>query len=189
MEEELVRTTLLEMKERSLKFTMDDLARKLHVSKTSIYKVVKSKEELVRLVMHWEMERFSQKTKELLYGKGSVNKRLMAFCGLFFETFWYLPEGVNEDLKSHYRDIWEEWNVYRRGRLDDMMLLLEEGVRKGEYRNVNLPVVRHCVFCAAEGLTDPEFLKENNITGRDALEALEDIMLNGLKAKDGEVRK
>lgn len=194
MEEELVRATLREMKERSLKFTMDDLARKLHVSKSSIYKVVKSKEDLVRLVMHWAMERFSQKSKEFLYGEGPVNRRLMAFCGLFFETFWYLPEGVNEDLMTHYRDIWQEWDTYRRGRLDDMIILLDEGVRKGEYRKVNLPVVRQCVFSAAEGLTDPLFLKENNMTGRDALEALEDIMLNGLKAKEspmdtGEDRK
>ena len=51
MKDRLVQATLEEMKSRSLKFTMDDLARKLHVSKSSIYKMVESKEDLVRLVI------------------------------------------------------------------------------------------------------------------------------------------
>ena len=183
MKDRLVKATLEEMKSRSLKFTMDDLAKKLHASKSSIYKVVRSKEDLVRLVMHWAMERFDRRAEDLVHGKGSVNSRLMAFCGLFFETFWYLPDAVNEDLQNRYEDIWQEWNGYRERKFDDMMALLKEGVDKGEYRRVNLPVVRQCVFYAAQGLTNPEFLKEMNMTGKDVLELLEDIMLKGLEAR------
>lgn len=183
MKDRLVKATLEEMKSRSLKFTMDDLAKKLHASKSSIYKVVRSKEDLVRLVMHWAMERFDSRAASLIHGEGAVNSRLMAFCGLFFETFWYLPDAVNEDLQNRYEDIWQEWNQYRESKFDDMMALLKEGVDRGEYRKVNLPVVRQCVFYAAQGLTDPEFLKEMNMTGKDVLELLEDIMLKGLEAR------
>ncbi|MGN0954205.1 TetR/AcrR family transcriptional regulator [Dialister sp.] len=186
MKDRLVKATLEEMKARSLKFTMDDLARKLHASKSSIYKMVDSKESLIRLVMHWAMERFDRKAEALVHGKGPVNSRLMAFCGLFFKTFWYLPDAVNEDLEMRYEDIWEEWQAYREAKFDDMMALLKEGVDKGEYRRVNLPVVRQCVFYAAQGLTNPDFLKEMNMTGKDVLELLEDIMLKGLeKREDG----
>ena len=85
----------------------------------------------------------------------------------------------------------EGMDRYREARFDDMMALLKEGVEKGEYRNVNLPVVRQCVFYAAQGLTDPAFLKEMNMTGQDVLELLEDIMLKGLEAhkQDGEDKK
>lgn len=69
MKERLVQATLEEMRTRSLKFTMDDLARKLHASKSSIYKVVDSKEDLIRLVMHWAMEKFDRKSAELLHGR------------------------------------------------------------------------------------------------------------------------
>ena len=184
MKDRLVQATLEEMKSRSLKFTMDDLARKLHVSKSSIYKMVESKEDLVRLVMHWAMERFDRKAETLLHGEGPVNRRLMAFCGLFFDTFWYLPDAVNEDLESRYEDIWKEWESYRESKFDDMVALLKEGVDKGEYRKVNLPVVRQCVFYAARGLTDPDFLRKMNMTGRDVLELLEDIMLKGLEKRN-----
>lgn len=183
MKDRLVKATLEEMKSRSLKFTMDDLAKKLHASKSSIYKIVDSKKDLVHLVMHWAMERFDSRAESLVHGKGSVNSRLMAFCGLFFETFWYLPDAVNEDLQNRYEDIWQEWNQYRESKFDDMMALLKEGVDRGEYRKVNLPVVRQCVFYAAQGLTDPEFLKEMNMTGKDVLKLLEDIMLKGLEAR------
>ena len=191
MKDRLVKATLEEMKARSLKFTMDDLAKKLHASKSSIYKIVDSKKDLVHLVMHWAMERFDSRAKSLVHGDGPVNSRLMAFCGLFFETFWYLPEAVNEDLQNRYEDIWQEWNQFREAKFDDMMALLKEGVEKGEYRNVNLPVVRQCVFYAARGLTDPAFLKEMNMTGQDVLELLEDIMLKGLEAhkQGGEDKK
>lgn len=190
MKERLVQATLEEMRTRSLKFTMDDLARKLHASKSSIYKVVDSKEDLIRLVMYWAMEKFDRKSAELLHGEGPVNRRLMAYCGLFFHTFWYLPDAVNEDLEARYEDIWKEWDQYREARFDDMMALLKEGVDKGEYRKVNLPVVRQCVFSAARGLTNPDFLREMNMTGRDVLEILEDIMLKGLqKRDDGKMEK
>ena len=184
MKERLVQATLEEMRTRSLKFTMDDLARKLHASKSSIYKVVDSKEDLIRLVMHWAMEKFDRKSAELLHGEGPVNSRLMSYCGLFFHTFWYLPDTVNEDLEARYEDIWKEWDRYREARFDDMMALLKEGVEKGEYRKVNLPVVRQCVFSAARGLTDPDFLRKMNMTGRDVLELLEDIMLKGLEKRN-----
>lgn len=184
MKERLGQATLEEMRTRSLKFTMDDLARKLHASKSSIYKVVDSKEDLIRLVMHWAMEKFDRKSAELLHGEGPVNSRLMSYCGLFFHTFWYLPDTVNEDLEARYEDIWKEWDRYREARFDDMMALLKEGVDKGEYRKVNLPVVRQCVFYAARGLTDPDFLRKMNMTGRDVLELLEDIMLKGLEKRN-----
>lgn len=184
MKERLVQATLEEMRTRSLKFTMDDLARKLHASKSSIYKVVDSKEDLIRLVMYWAMEKFDRKSAELLHGEGPVNSRLMSYCGLFFHTFWYLPDTVNEDLEARYEDIWKEWDRYREARFDDMMALLKEGVDKGEYRKVNLPVVRQCVFYAAQGLTDPDFLRKMNMTGRDVLELLEDIMLKGLEKRN-----
>lgn len=186
MKERLVKATLEEMKVRSLKFTMEDLARKLHASKSSIYKIVDSKEDLIRLVMHWAMERFDKEAEPLLHGDGPVNSRLMDFCGLFFRTFWYLPDEVNEDLEMRYEDIWKEWDAYRESKFDAMMGLLKEGVDKGEYRQVNLPVVRQCVFYAAQGLTDPDFLKEMNMTGKDVLELLEDIMLKGLEKRDND---
>ena len=81
MKDRLVQATLEEMESRSLKFTMDDLARKLHASKSSIYKIVDSKEDLIRLVMHWAMDKFDRKAVELLSGQGPVNQRLMAYCG------------------------------------------------------------------------------------------------------------
>ena len=91
---------------------------------------------------------------------------------------------MNEDLEARYEDIWKEWDRYREARFDDMMALLKEGVDKGEYRKVNLPVVRQCVFYAARGLTDPDFLRKMNMTGRDVLELLEDIMLKGLEKRN-----
>ena len=111
MKDRLVQATLEEMESRSLKFTMDDLARKLHASKSSIYKIVDSKEDLIRLVMHWAMDKFDRKAAELLSGQGPVNRRLMAYCGLYFHTFWYLPDAVNEDLEARYEEIWKEVSV------------------------------------------------------------------------------
>ena len=182
MKERLIKATLEEMKTRSLKFTMDDLARKLHASKSSIYKVVDSKEDLIRLVVHWAMDICERKEEILIHGKGPVNSRLIEFCGLFFKTFWYMPKPVYEDLQNKYEDIWKEWDDYRESKFDDIMRFLEEGVKTGEYRPVNLKIVRQCVFHAAWGMTDPKFLAEMNMTGSDMLEALEDIILNGLKA-------
>lgn len=183
MEEKLVRATLELMMARSLKFTMDDLAKKLHVSKSTIYDIVDSKEDLIRLVMHKAIDKFNREKEPILHGEGPVTTRLMQLCGLYFHTVWYLPDVVMEDLQYRYDEISAEWEAFKEAGFDDMVSLLQEGVDKGEYRKVNVMAVRQIIFCAAKGLTDPEFLRKSGMTSRALMDVLEDVMLKGLEKR------
>lgn len=184
MEEKLIRATIELMMARSLKFTMDDLARKLHVSKSTIYDMVDSKEDLIRLVMHWGMDKFEREKEPFLHGEGPVTTRLLQLCELYFHTVWYLPDVVMEDLEYRYEDIYEEWQQFKEDKFEDMVALLQEGVDKGEYRKVNVMVVRQIIFSAAKGLTNPDFLKKSGMTSRALMDILEDVALKGLEKRD-----
>ena len=58
--EELIRAAIEEIKIHSLRFTMEDLTRMLKVSKTSLYKFVALKDELVSAVVDEMISAFNR---------------------------------------------------------------------------------------------------------------------------------
>ena len=61
------------------------------------------------------------------------------------------------------------------------MDLLKEGVTQGSFREVNLNVLRMILITSTKNLTDPVFLKEQNMTGSDVMRVLEEIILKGIE--------
>lgn len=182
--ERLLKAAYEEMKLHSLKFTMDDIAKRLRASKSSVYKVVSSKGDLISLLME-ERKRWFDEEKEALFSEeSSVKSRLMHFCSMIFKTFWDFPDGFYADFEMKYPKLCADWYNYREEKLDDIMVLLREGVEKGEFRDVNLLVVRQTILWATRGLTDRKFLEESNLTAQDAMVMLEDVLRKGLEQGD-----
>lgn len=181
MSSRLLTVTEEEIRLHSVKFTMDDIARKLRMSKSTLYQQASSKAVLVKMVCEDIKERFEEEKGKLLSSSLPVKEKLLQYCQLFVDRFWSWPDGVYQDIEIHYADIWEDWITFKLREFDTMMELLEEGVRQGEFRPVNLKVLRLVLITATRQLNDPVFLKEQNMTGSDVMHALEDIMLKGIE--------
>ena len=50
MNEKVILAAIEEMKIHALRFTMEDLTKRLHMSKTSLYKIVNTKENLIAVL-------------------------------------------------------------------------------------------------------------------------------------------
>ena len=83
MEQRLIDATLEEMKLHSLKFTMDDLTRRLHISKTSLYKMTKSKEQLIAAIIDYIIAEFKTKEAIILQTKQSIPEKILAIVKIY----------------------------------------------------------------------------------------------------------
>ena len=178
--EKLIRATIEEIKVRSLRFTMEDLTRRLRVSKSSLYKVVSSKDEVISGVIGWLIDSFNSKEAEILKGDSPILDKLKTFT----QTFMSLTQGFDSsmygDLQRYYPSEWEKWISFREDKIAVFMKLLQEGIDDGVLRPVNSAVVYQCLSASMSAIASPEFLGSSNLTYSQAVDTLQDIVFNGL---------
>ena len=181
MDEQLIAAAKEEMRLHSVKFTMDDIARKLHISKSTLYQKASSKAVLIRMVCLEDQEAFRKAKEALMMKKDTARGRLLSYCRLFVETLWAMPDGFYQDIEIHYPEIWKMWMDFKYEEFDYMMELLKAGVAAGAFRKVNLTILRMILITSTHHLNDADFLREQNMTGTDVMNALEDIILHGIE--------
>lgn len=181
MDEQLIAAAKEEMRLHSVKFTMDDIARKLHISKSTLYQKASSKAVLIRMVCLADQEAFRKAKEALMMKKDTARGRLLSYCRLFVETLWAMPDGFYQDIEIHYPEIWKMWMDFKYEEFDYMMELLEAGVAAGAFREVNLTILRMILITSTHNLNDADFLREQNMTGTDVMNVLEDIILHGIE--------
>lgn len=181
MDEQLIAAAKEEMRLHSVKFTMDDISRKLHISKSTLYQKASSKAVLIRMVCLADQEAFRKAKEALMRKKDTARGRLLSYCRLFVETLWAMPDGFYQDIEIHYPEIWQMWMDFKYEEFDYMMELLEAGVAAGAFREVNLPILRMILITSTHNLNDADFLREQNMTGTDVMNVLEDIILHGIE--------
>ena len=181
MDEQLIAAAKEEMRLHSVKFTMDDIARKLHISKSTLYQKASSKAVLIRMVCLADQEAFRKAKEALMRKKDTARGRLLSYCRLFVETLCGMPDGFYQDIEIHYPEIWKMWMDFKYEEFDYMMELLEAGVAAGAFREVNLTILRMILITSTHNLNDADFLREQNMTGTDVMNVLEDIILHGIE--------
>lgn len=183
MEQKVIDAALEEMRIHAMKFTMEDLTRRLHISKTSLYKIVPSKDALIRSIVDCKVGEFRKHKAEILGGDETADEKLLRLMHLYTDAFGIMGSHIASDLQSFYPGIWEEWQSFQRETIRTVMDLIRDGIAAGVYRPVNLPVNEACLTAAVAAVSAPEFLRRNDIPYRDAVEAVGDLFLYGLKKR------
>lgn len=180
-EEKVILAALEEIKLHSLKFTMDDITRRLHISKTSLYKKVVSKDALIADIMTYVIDRFNQRQKACITDDMTIDEKNIALIQLYMNTVTPFNNAVFQDLQMLYEAQWERWCAFQRGKIEELIDIFQEGIRAGIYRPINTAIMRYTLEHIVGDLADPEFLNEHNLTYSEAIQGLSDIILHGIK--------
>ena len=181
MERKIVDAVLAEIQAHGFKFTMDDITARLHMSKSSLYKLVGSKDKLVHdFITELKLD-FETRRRHLVNNEDDIYSKVEAFVKLYVEMFRPFQNDVYYDIKVLYYDEWQRWHEFQKENVEFLMQLLQQGIDKGCFRPVNINVVRQVLLVSAMSLAEYDFLQESNLTYADAVKALSDIILNGLR--------
>ena len=145
--------------------TMDDISRELGMSKKTIYRLVKDKEELVNQVLKYESSRSDLVTKRFRKSGANAIDQLIEVNGLMFDartqhnpTFYY-------DLKKYHLKSFTKWMDKKRER---MYTLLTEnmirGKKEGIYRSdLNHHIIARLYMARMEMLDRTDLIENEEI--------------------------
>ena len=183
MRDKIIDATVEEFKQNGLKFTMNDLAKRLGISKKTIYTAFESKQAVLVAVadryaadlnsMQEELEadvslNVVQKLEKLLcalpekyYNIGL--SRIYELAEKYPKPYRYLMRSVNNG--------WEQAEKY-----------LEKGMEEGMIREVSIPVVMAMVKGTVYCFMESDILYQNELTYEQAKKEMVEILMKGIKA-------
>lgn len=182
IKEEILRGTLLLFNEKGLKFTMDDIARSLKISKKTLYKVFADKEQLFLAMVDYMFDKVKESERAVVEdGRLSTVEKIHRILGV-------LPEGYKDvDLKQLYLLKDKYPKIYRQveRRLETgwetTIELLERGMAEGCIRPVRIPILKMMLEASVEQFFQRDILIRNQISYQDALDEVVDILMDGIR--------
>jgi len=178
-----------EASERGIKFTMNDLARRLAVSKSTLYEHFDSKEELIGAIIDTLVADLRRQEQEITSNNTlSFSEKFKSLLSCHPKTLGIQSERFMDDVKRYMPGEWAKMEAFIDNRWRMIEDLLRQGIEAGYFRPVNLAVVQRILFGAVNELLDYKFLMQNNLTILDAIAAAFDILILGMAvpAKTGD---
>lgn len=166
---------------KGIKFTMDDLARELGMSKKTIYTVFKDKNELFLTMVDYLFDAIKESEFQIIQddSKSTIDKIHSILC--------VLPEGYKDldfgqlyILQDKYPRIYKQVEKRLENGWENTLMLLEQGKREGVIRDVNLPIVKMMLESSIEQFFKRDIIKSNKISYQDALNEVVDILIMGI---------
>jgi AcrR family transcriptional regulator len=166
--------------------TMDDIARDLTISKKTLYKYVKDKQELVGLVV------------EKFFEQHDIDKRLegknLNAVEEYFEVYNCIRNMVTSanpsmdyDLKKYYPELYKKVSEGRRiHMLEGIKDNMERGIADGFYRDdFDIDIITRWHILRTEELVKSNFFAKNEFNTADVLDEVFDYHLHAIATPKG----
>lgn len=182
LREEILGATLTCFNYKGLKFTMDDVAHTLGISKKTIYKEFKDKEDMTLALVDYVFDGIKEAERQIYESRElSTVEKIRRILGV-------LPEGYkNIDLRQLYviRDTYPK--IYRKveQRLENgwesTIALLQQGIEEGVIRPIKIPILKMMLEASLEQFFQRDILVKNKITYSEGLDEVVDILIEGIR--------
>lgn len=184
LREEILEGTIQAFNKKGLKFTMDDLAKILKMSKKTIYTVFRDKEELFLAMVDYLFDSIKESERQVLEDDGlSTLEKIRAIMGV-------MPEGYKEVdfrqlylLKDKYPVIYRQVEKRLETGWETTIALLEQGMREGVVRPVRIPILKMMMESALEQFFQRDILLQHQISYYEALEEVVCILVDGIRVR------
>lgn len=172
-------------RDRGTGFTVDELASETGASKKTIYVYFDGKEGIIKTVADRTFDDVHARQKAIVdSGSGSCADRLRALLTLTplaqpaVDYRWiHLLERDYPDLHAYIlRRIDEGW--------EPAVAVMEEGVASGEFRPVNVAVLKETLLATMKAVMAQPFLAEHGLRYEEAFGEVLDIVITGIRRDD-----
>lgn len=184
LREMILKSTIKAFNEKGLKFTMDDIANLLSISKKTIYTVFEGKDKLLLAMVDYVFDSIKESEKEIMENETmDTLEKLHAVLGV-------LPEGYKEidlkqlyPLKEKYPKIYRQVEKRLETGWESTISLLEKGIEEGIIRPIKIPIFKMMMESALEQFFQRDVLVQNGISYTDGLAEVVGILTDGIVMK------
>lgn len=182
IKEQILKTTLLVFNEKGLKFTMDDIAEQLKISKKTLYKVFDDKEALFLAMVDYMFDTIKESERAV------VEDNRLSTVEKIHKILGVLPEGYKEIdlrqlylLKDKYPKIYKQVELRLETGWETTIELIEQGIIEGCIQPIRIPILKMMLEASLEQFFQRDILIQNKISYQDALEEVVNILMEGIK--------
>ena len=200
LRESILEGTLKAFNQKGLKFTMDDLAGILGMSKKTIYTVFRDKESLFLAMVDYLFDSIKESERQVLENeKLSTLEKIRAVLGVLPESYREVDYGSSETngsrsyrevdfrqlylLREKYPNIYKHVEERLETGWETTISLLEQGMKEGVIRPVKIPIVKMMLEAALEQFFQRDILISNGISYQDGLDEVVTILVQGIVAE------
>lgn len=181
MKQKIVEGALEVYRLKGPKFTMDDLASKLGMSKKTIYTVIPDKKTLFTDMVNFTFDAIKESEEEVMRLPNlSTKERLRRILGVMPDQFAGIDFAQLYSMKDKYPEAYALIANRLETGWDLTISLLEQGVKEGVFRPVDRTIFQMIFEASLERFLNGSELKENNIDYLDALQQLVDVLIDGI---------
>lgn len=164
--------------------TMEDIARELRVTKPALYYYIDTKHDLLYAICGAAIERLMEGARKIMEEEGTVDEKLHRLITWHVSMFsahgdviavYLAEEGeLPEEKRKFIRSLSRDYESFYRK-------LLEEGIREGRFRGLDVPMAVRAVSGMCNWLS-VWFRPDGKYTAEEIADIFWDLFLNGCAA-------
>lgn len=176
--------TLQVFNRKGIKFTMDDVAKELSISKKTIYTVFADKESMFLNMVDYLFDTIKESENTVCNDSSlSTIEKIRKILGVMPESYKNVDFRQLYTLKSKYPAIYQRVEERLETGWESTIALLEQGMQEGVVRKVNIAIVKLMLEASLEQFFQRDILIQNKITYIDALQEVVDVIVDGIAVR------
>ena len=188
IQEKILNAAIEEFAQRGLKFTMNDVAKNLGMSKKTIYTIYESKEEMLLALADYCFQDIKKSEKAILQDESmDVLTKIERIMVVLPEKYQNIGLSNLYQLKEKYPHVYQRTAKYLETDWDATISLLEQGMQEGKIRKISIPVLKTMLESTIQQFFASDVLIRNGISYEDALQEMIRILIGGIREENEDV--
>lgn len=181
LREQILEGTLQAFNYKGMKFTMDDVAHSIGISKKTIYTVFKNKQDMFLELVDYLFDNIKEEEKKILEDESLCTvEKIRKILGVLPVSYKELDLRQLYILKDKYPVVYEKVENRLENGWENTIELLEQGIREGVVRPVKIPILKMMLEASLEQFFIRNVLIENKITYNEGLDEVVNILVDGI---------
>lgn len=181
LRERILMSTMEVFNNKGLKFTMDDIAKNISISKKTIYKVFNDKEEMFLELVDYLFDGIKDAEMQVANDPSlSTLDKIRKILGVMPNSYMDIDFRQLYMLRDKYPKIYEKVEERLENGWELTISLIEQGMKEGVVRPVKIPVLKMMFEASLEQFFRRDVLISNKMTYQDGLAEVVDIIIDGI---------
>lgn len=184
--EKILLATIKAFNQKGLKFTMDDIASILAMSKKTIYTIFKDKNTLFMEMVDYLFDTIKESESEIMEDNTlSTIEKIRRILGVMPESYKDIDLRQLYMLKGKFPEIYRHVEERLENGWETTIRLLEQGIEEGVIRPVNVLMFKMMMEASIEQFFQRDILMRAGMTYTQGLDEIVGILLDGVAVKEG----